>query len=212
VDFASEVLQQTKTLIGKQVFHHTPSRRKHGSLSAAIAEMQFSHPGTLHATQGFTAFFSYAAWMKALMQADPSSSQTDYTKYYPLTNISIIRHFTSKIFRAGYSCVDDTLLIWFTWNRRTTEVPSTQTSQIHCGYRNKWITTISERFGSQKIPDGKLGQTFMSIYHMRAGHSNLKASLSRFNIVSTAECECGDGLQMEEHVFWDCKLYEEQRQ
>jgi hypothetical protein len=25
------------------------------------------------------------------------------------------------------------------------------------------------------------------------------------------ECECGDGLQTEEHVFWDCKLYEKQR-
>jgi hypothetical protein len=29
--------------------------------------------------------------------------------------------------------------------------------------------------------------------------------------MSTAECECGDGLQTEEHIFWDCKLYEEQR-
>jgi hypothetical protein len=29
--------------------------------------------------------------------------------------------------------------------------------------------------------------------------------------VSTAECECGDGLQTEEHIFWDCKLYEDQR-
>jgi hypothetical protein len=26
-----------------------------------------------------------------------------------------------------------------------------------------------------------------------------------------AECECGDGLQMEEHIFWDCKLYDDQR-
>jgi hypothetical protein len=46
---------------------------------------------------------------------------------------------------------------------------------------------------------------------MRAGHSSLKASLNRFNNVSTAECECGDGLQTEEHIFWDCKLYEDQR-
>jgi hypothetical protein len=46
---------------------------------------------------------------------------------------------------------------------------------------------------------------------MRAGHTSLKASLSRFNIVPTAECECGDGLQTEEHIFWDCKLYEDQR-
>jgi hypothetical protein len=29
--------------------------------------------------------------------------------------------------------------------------------------------------------------------------------------VSTAECECDDGLQTEDHNFWDCKLYEEQR-
>jgi hypothetical protein len=45
---------------------------------------------------------------------------------------------------------------------------------------------------------------------MRAGHTSLKESLSRFNIVSTVECECGDGLQTEEHIFWDCKLYEDQ--
>jgi hypothetical protein len=45
---------------------------------------------------------------------------------------------------------------------------------------------------------------------MRAGHTSFKASLNRFNIVSTAECECGDGLQTEEHIFWDCKLYDEQ--
>jgi hypothetical protein len=41
----------------------------------------------------------------------------------------------------------------------------------------------------------------MSIDRMRAGHTGLKASLKRFNIVSMAECECGDGLQMEEHIF-----------
>jgi hypothetical protein len=29
--------------------------------------------------------------------------------------------------------------------------------------------------------------------------------------MSVAECECGDGLQTGEHIFWDCKLYEEQR-
>jgi hypothetical protein len=40
---------------------------------------------------------------------------------------------------------------------------------------------------------------------------NLKASLSRFNNATTAECECGDGLQTEERIFWDCKLYEDQR-
>jgi hypothetical protein len=52
---------------------------------------------------------------------------------------------------------------------------------------------------------------FVSVNRMRAGHTSLKASLNRFNIVSTAECECGDGLQPEEHIFWECKRYEEQR-
>jgi hypothetical protein len=52
---------------------------------------------------------------------------------------------------------------------------------------------------------------FVSINHIRAGHSSLKASLSRFNIVSVAECKCGDRLQTEEHIFWDCKLYKDQR-
>jgi hypothetical protein len=36
----------------------------------------------------------------------------------------------------------------------------------------------------------------------RAGHSSFKASLRRFNFVSTPERECGDGLQKEQHVFW----------
>jgi hypothetical protein len=35
---------------------------------------------------------------------------------------------------------------------------------------------------------------FVSINHMRASRTSLKASLIRFNIVSMAECECGDGL------------------
>jgi hypothetical protein len=54
-------------------------------------------------------------------------------------------------------------------------------------------------------------RVFVSINRERTGHSSLKTSLSRFNIVSTAECECGDGLQTEEHVFWYSKLYEDQR-
>jgi hypothetical protein len=51
---------------------------------------------------------------------------------------------------------------------------------------------------------------FVSIICMRTGHSSLKASLSRIKILFMTECECGDGLQTEEHIFWDCKLYEDQ--
>jgi hypothetical protein len=46
---------------------------------------------------------------------------------------------------------------------------------------------------------------------MRACQSSFTATLSRFNLVSIGECECGDGLQTEEHIFWDCKLYKDQR-
>ena len=44
---------------------------------------------------------------------------------------------------------------------------------------------------------------FVSINRMRAGHTTLKASLKRLSIMSTAECECGDGLKTEEHIFQD---------
>jgi hypothetical protein len=56
-------------------------------------------------------------------------------------------------------------------------------------------------------------RAFVSTNLMRAGHSGLKASISRFNIVPTAECECGDRQQTEEHVFWDlnCRRTKGQR-
>jgi hypothetical protein len=38
-------------------------------------------------------------------------------------------------------------------------------------------------------------RAFLPINHIKAGHTSLEGSLNRFNIVSTAECECGDGLQ-----------------
>jgi hypothetical protein len=52
---------------------------------------------------------------------------------------------------------------------------------------------------------------YLSVNHMRADHSSLKASLSGLNIVPMAECECGDGMQTGECILWDCKLYEDQR-
>jgi hypothetical protein len=54
-------------------------------------------------------------------------------------------------------------------------------------------------------------RAFVSINLMRAGHSSVKANLSRFNIIPTADCECGDKLQTAEHIFWDSKLCEDQR-
>jgi hypothetical protein len=54
-------------------------------------------------------------------------------------------------------------------------------------------------------------RAFEQINRMRAGNTSLKASRNRFNIVPTAEYECGDALQTEEHIFWGCKQYEKQR-
>jgi hypothetical protein len=75
-------------------------------------------------------------------------------------------------------------------------------------------TTKRNRRGSyfERFREMKMNRrAFMSINRMRAGHASLKASLNRFNFVSTAEYQCGDGLQTEEHIFWGCKRYEDQR-
>jgi hypothetical protein len=54
-------------------------------------------------------------------------------------------------------------------------------------------------------------RVLVSINRKRAGHFSLKASLSTLNIVPTAECEYGGGLQTAEHILWDCKLHEDER-
>jgi hypothetical protein len=74
---------------------------------------------------------------------------------------------------------------------------------VHCGVE------VNERAGSEAKKSIKEGTD--SQFRMRAGHTSLKANLNRFNSLSMAECECGDGLQTEDHIFWGCKLYEEQR-
>jgi hypothetical protein len=62
--------------------------------------------------------------------------------------------------------------------------------------KRRWLISVFAR-------DKMNCRAFLSINLLRAGHSSLKASLStsRFNFVSTAECECGNGLQTEEHIF-----------
>jgi hypothetical protein len=80
------------------------------------------------------------------------------------------------------------------------------------GQRRKLLgKVLQEWFVSLVSRDKNELSCFVSINRMRTGHSSLKASLSRINIVSAAECECDDGLQTEEHISWDCKLYEVQR-
>ena len=89
--------------------------------------------------------------------------------------------------------------------RREANNLSTSSSKV----KKIWIYTSTPPFDLRQIKTDR--PSFVSVNRMRAGHTSLKASLNRFNFVSTAECECGDGLQTEEHIFWDCKLYEYQR-
>jgi hypothetical protein len=66
-----------------------------------------------------------------------------------------------------------------------------------------WFREIKTNRRAFVSTDRMNRRAFVSTDRMRAGHSSLKASISRFNIVPTAEYECGDRLLTEEHVFWD---------
>jgi hypothetical protein len=50
-----------------------------------------------------------------------------------------------------------------------------------------------------------------TVYSDTSSSTQLR-NVGKLNIVTSAECECGDGLQTEEHIFWDCKLYEDQKE
>lgn len=46
---------------------------------------------------------------------------------------------------------------------------------------------------------------------MRCGHTSLKFSLARFNIVPSGKCsECGSPETLD-HIFWECSRFQNQR-
>ena len=49
------------------------------------------------------------------------------------------------------------------------------------------------------------------ISRLRTGHCHLNQYLHRFNIIETAECECGAERETVEHYLLNCELYEEER-
>jgi hypothetical protein len=51
---------------------------------------------------------------------------------------------------------------------------------------------------------------FVSINRVGAGHPVLKQAEVDLTLYPRLS-ECGEGLQTEEHIFWNCKLYEDQR-
>ena len=49
------------------------------------------------------------------------------------------------------------------------------------------------------------------ISRLRTGHCHLNEYLHRFNIIETAECECGAEKETVKHYLLNCELYDEQR-
>ncbi|CAG5109310.1 Protein of unknown function [Cotesia congregata] len=54
-------------------------------------------------------------------------------------------------------------------------------------------------------------KTIVSINRLRSGHTSLAHSLKRFEIVNSEQYPCGEATEEPNHVFWQCKLYEEAR-
>ncbi|CAK9814203.1 hypothetical protein ANTPLA_LOCUS8105 [Anthophora plagiata] len=67
--------------------------------------------------------------------------------------------------------------------------------------KTPWFTTVSslER------------KSIVTLSRIRVNHYNLNESLERKNLVNSAECECGHGVQDIDHVIWQCPMNEEQR-
>jgi hypothetical protein len=49
------------------------------------------------------------------------------------------------------------------------------------------------------------------ITRLRTGHCHLNEYLHRFDIIETAECECGAGKETIDHFLLNCELYDEER-
>jgi ribonuclease HI len=49
------------------------------------------------------------------------------------------------------------------------------------------------------------------ITRLRTGHCHLNEYLHRFNIIETAECECGAAKETIDHFLLNCELYDEER-
>jgi hypothetical protein len=49
------------------------------------------------------------------------------------------------------------------------------------------------------------------ISRLRTGHCHLNEYLHRFNIIETAECECGAEKETTDHFLLNCELYDEER-
>ena len=70
-------------------------------------------------------------------------------------------------------------------------------------------------YSEQKHPwYSKLGlprKIIVSVNRIRANHYNLRASLARINLVEDSMCECEEAEQDINHIIWQCKIFDRQR-
>lgn len=76
----------------------------------------------------------------------------------------------------------------------------------------KFLNTFYRRERSPWYVKHKLTRkTIVSLNHLRSGHTSLRSSLSRFKIVPSGRCPCGESDETPDHVFWQCTRFEPQR-
>lgn len=51
----------------------------------------------------------------------------------------------------------------------------------------------------------------VSLIRLGSGHTSLKQSLARFNIIDSSECDCGQSKETPNYVFWQCHKYDDAR-
>ena len=55
-------------------------------------------------------------------------------------------------------------------------------------------------------------KSITTINRIRANHYNLAASLARIKVVSDCKCQCSAECEDINHVLWQCKIYDSQRE
>lgn len=55
-------------------------------------------------------------------------------------------------------------------------------------------------------------KTIVSICRLRAGHTSLRECLYKKKVVETPMCECEQSIQSADHIFWQCPLFDQERE
>jgi hypothetical protein len=55
-------------------------------------------------------------------------------------------------------------------------------------------------------------RSIVSINRLRSGHTSLRDSLKKCNIVESDTCDCGNARQTANHLFWQCCRFDSPRE